>query len=96
MIEIAIAVALVAFGAAILLNVYRLVRGPDVLDRILALDTLYVNTIALILLLGIADGTAVYFEAALLIAAVAFVGTAALARYSGGRTERARTRRVRS
>ena len=83
MIRMAIAMAGVAFAAAILLNLYRLVRGPHALDRVLALDTLYVNMIALILLLGIADSTAVYFEAALIIAAVGFVGTTALAKYIG-------------
>lgn len=83
MIRMAIAIAWVAFAAAILLNLYRLVRGPHALDRVLALDTLYVNMIALILLLGIADSTAVYFEAALIIAAVGFVGTTALAKYIG-------------
>jgi len=83
MIRMAIAIAWVAFAAAIVLNLYRLARGPHALDRVLALDTLYVNMIALILLLGITDSTAVYFEAALIIAAVGFVGTTALAKYIG-------------
>ncbi|HSN72968.1 MAG TPA: K+/H+ antiporter subunit F [Steroidobacteraceae bacterium] len=83
MIEVATTIAGIVFGIAVLLNVYRLIRGPHALDRILALDTLYVNTIALILLLGIAESSAAYFEAALLIAAVGFIGTAALAKYVG-------------
>ncbi|MDC0661600.1 K+/H+ antiporter subunit F [Marinobacter sp. SS21] len=66
---------------AILLNVYRLLKGPDAPDRVLALDTLYINAIALIILLGIALGTRLYMESALLIAVMGFVGTVALAKY---------------
>jgi multicomponent K+:H+ antiporter subunit F len=66
---------------AALLNVYRLLRGPDAPDRVLALDTLYINAIALIILLGITLGTRLYLEAALLIAVMGFVGTVAMAKY---------------
>ncbi len=76
---IPIAFALVA--AAVVLNVWRLLRGPDAPDRILALDTLYINTIALLVLLGIHLDSALYFEAALLIAMMGFVGTVALCKY---------------
>jgi len=61
-------------GLAPLFNLYRL-RGPDVLDRVIALDTAYVNSIALIVLYGVHQRSSVYFEAAVLIAAVGFVGT---------------------
>ncbi len=70
-----------AFALAMLLNVYRLVRGPGWPDRILALDTLYVNTIAMLVLLGIRFDTALYFEAALLVAMLGFIGTVALAKF---------------
>lgn len=73
------AYALVAL--ALLLNFWRLLRGPGAPDRILALDTLYVNTIALLVLLGIHLGNAIYFEAALLIAMMGFVSTIALCKY---------------
>lgn len=76
---IPIAFALVSL--ALLLSFWRLLRGPDAPDRILALDTLYVNTIALLVLLGIHLGSAIYFEAALLIAMMGFVGTVALCKY---------------
>ncbi|HCW88688.1 MAG TPA: K+/H+ antiporter subunit F [Marinobacter sp.] len=66
---------------AVLLNTYRLLRGPDAPDRVLALDTLYINAIALIILLGITLGTRLYLEAALLIAVMGFVGTVAMAKY---------------
>lgn len=74
-----IAFALVALAVA--MNFWRLLMGPSLPDRILALDTLYVNTIALLVLLGIHLGSALYFEAALLIALMGFVGTVALCKY---------------
>lgn len=67
--------------AALLLSLWRLVIGPDQPDRILALDTLYVNTVALLMLLDIKLASSLYFEAALLIALFGFVGTVALAKF---------------
>ncbi|MEL6610279.1 MAG: K+/H+ antiporter subunit F [Pseudomonadota bacterium] len=75
---------IVSFGAVILSQVLAMVRvvlGPSVGDRILALDTMVVNAIALIVLLGISQGTSIYFEASLIIAMLGFVSTVALARF---------------
>ena len=66
---------------AMLLNLWRLARGPSMPDRILSLDTLGINTVALVMLLGIALGNAVFFEAALVIAVMGFVGTVALCKF---------------
>jgi multicomponent K+:H+ antiporter subunit F len=76
---LAIAAALV--GTAVGLALWRLVRGPSVPDRILALDTLAVNGIALLMLLGIQLDSTLYFEAGLLIAMMGFVGTVAFCKY---------------
>lgn len=76
-----IALCLVLMGLALLLCLARLIRGPDLPDRVLALDTLYINAIALLVLFGIWLGSDLYFEAALLIALLGFVGTVALAKY---------------
>ena len=73
--------AIGAFALALLLNAWRLLRGPGLADRILALDTLYINTLALLVLLGIWLGTEVYFEVALLIAMLGFVSTVVLSKY---------------
>ncbi|PZO04567.1 MAG: K+/H+ antiporter subunit F [Hyphomicrobiales bacterium] len=81
MIATACLIALIATSVAILLNLYRMVLGPDVTDRILALDTMVINAIALIVLLGIYYGTTMYFEAAMLIAMVGFVTTVAFCKY---------------
>lgn len=81
MITIALNITIALIALAVILNVYRLVRGPDAPDRVLALDTLYINAIALILLLDIQLGTRLYLEAALLIAVMGFIGTVTLAKY---------------
>lgn len=81
MIDTAVVVALHAIGVALLLSLYRLLRGPSVPDRILALDTLYVNTIALLILFGMYLDSSIYFEAALIIAMLGFVGTVMLSKY---------------
>jgi multicomponent K+:H+ antiporter subunit F len=77
----ALAIAFLLVSAALLMSLARLVLGPDEPDRILALDTLYVNTVALLVLLGMQLGSNLYFEAALLIALFGFVGTVALAKF---------------
>jgi multicomponent K+:H+ antiporter subunit F len=79
--DMALSVALVAVTIAVVLCAWRLFRGPETTDRILALDTLYMNSVALIVLLGILWNTALLFEAALLVAMLGFASTVALARY---------------
>lgn len=68
-------------GAAMLLAVLRLMRGPTIEDRVLALDTLYVDALALLVLMGILLDTRVYFETALVMAVLGFVATVAVAGY---------------
>jgi multicomponent K+:H+ antiporter subunit F len=70
-----------AFVLALLFGAFRLLRGPGLPDRILALDTMYVNCIALLLLFGIQFDTEILFEAALIVALLGFVGTVALSKY---------------
>lgn len=77
----AVDAGIVAISAAMLLCGWRLVAGPRITDRLLALDTLYVSAVALIVLLGIRWDTALLFEAALIVAMLGFVSTVALARY---------------
>jgi multicomponent K+:H+ antiporter subunit F len=81
MIGHALAFAFACVGLAILLNLYRLLAGPGRTDRILALDTMVINAIALIVLFGISEATSLYFEAALLLAMVGFVGTVAYCKF---------------
>jgi multicomponent K+:H+ antiporter subunit F len=62
---------------------WRLLLGPDILDRVLALETLYTNAIAVVILLGLKFATQLYFEAALLMAMLGFIGTVVTARFVG-------------
>jgi multicomponent K+:H+ antiporter subunit F len=81
MIAWALGFGFAALGLALGLNLWRLFKGPDVADRILALDTMVINAIGIIVLAGIAGGTASAFEAALLLAMVGFVGTVAYCKF---------------
>jgi multicomponent K+:H+ antiporter subunit F len=80
-IDTALNFALAAVGLATLLCGWRLLRGPSLIDRVLALDTLYINVVALVVLLGIQRRSSLLFEAALIVAMLGFVSTVALARY---------------
>jgi multicomponent K+:H+ antiporter subunit F len=77
----ALDVSTLAVAAALILCTWRLARGPEVVDRLLALDTLYLNIVALVVLLGIRLQTALLFEAALVVAMLGFVSTVAISRY---------------
>lgn len=81
MLTYAVYIALTLFSVAILLNLYRLIVGPDIVDRILALDTMAINLIAVIVLTGILLGSTILFESALLIALMGFISTVAITRY---------------
>ncbi len=78
---LALDIAVGAVSLALLLCAWRLLRGPQPVDRVLAVDTLYLNVVALVVLLGIRLQTALLFEAALIVAMLGFVSTVALARY---------------
>lgn len=79
--NLSLMIAFAAVAGSQVLALIRLVIGPGTGDRILALDTMVVNAIGLIVLLGISQGTALYFEAALIIAMLGFVSTVAYARF---------------
>jgi len=79
--EIAIVISFVALTLGQLLSMVRLVMGPTAGDRILALDTMVINALGLVVMVGLYQGVQVYFEVALLIAMLGFVSTVALARF---------------
>ena len=79
--NLALIIAFVAVALAQVMCMVRLIIGPSTSDRILALDTMVVNAIGLIVLLGIAQGTRIYFEASLIIAMLGFGSTVAYARF---------------
>lgn len=81
MIDIVIVAGMHVVGLAMVLALWRLLRGPTAPDRILALDTLYISAIAQLILFGMLLDTEIYFEAALIIAMLGFVGTVVLSKY---------------
>jgi multicomponent K+:H+ antiporter subunit F len=81
MIGYALMFGFVAVSLALLMNLWRLALGPTVIDRVLAVDTMVINTIALIILFGIQVDTALYFESALLLAMFSFISTVAFCRF---------------
>ena len=76
-----IIVAQVFLAVAMALAAFRMFRGPRAKDRVLALDTLYVNSMLLLMVFGIRTGQVVYFEASLVIGMLGFVATVALAKF---------------
>lgn len=81
MIDVVIPVAFGMILLALLLNFWRLLRGPTSVDRVVALDTMYVNSLALLVLVGVQRDNSLYFEVGLIIAMLGFVGTIALAKF---------------
>lgn len=84
--SIALNIALVSVVVAFGLTLFRLVRGPSAADRILALDTLAINGIAFLVLTGMQRQSDVFFEVALLLAMMGFVGTVSLCKHIEGRS----------
>lgn len=81
MLTLALPIAFTMVILAMVLNLWRLTWGPSLPDRILAFDTLAINTIALVMLYDIALESADYFESALTLAVIGFVSTAALCKF---------------
>lgn len=77
----AVIAAQVLLVLAMSFSVIRMMRGPRAQDRVLALDTLYVNAMLLLVTLGVRTGSSLYFEASLIIALLGFAGTVALSKF---------------
>lgn len=73
--------AQICIAAAMVSAAVRLFIGPAAQDRVLAFDSLYMNGMLMLLILGIRSASAAYFDMALLIALFGFVGTVALAKF---------------
>ena len=81
MTDLALSFATGSFGLALAMNLWRLMTAPTLADRVMALDTMAINVIALVVLLGVATGIGAVFEVALVIAMVGFVSSLAYARF---------------
>ena len=71
----------IILAAAMVCSSYRVVSGPRAQDRVVGLDSLYINGMLLKLVFGSHSGRTLYFEAALIIAILGFVGTVAVAKF---------------
>ncbi|WP_119677934.1 monovalent cation/H+ antiporter complex subunit F [Indioceanicola profundi] len=76
-VHIAMVVMLVSFVLAVI----RLLRGPTLPDRIVAVDLFGLLAVAFISLYAVYDRQPVYVDAAIALALVAFFGTVAYARF---------------
>jgi len=76
-----LALAQMLLGIAVGCAAFRILQGPRAQDRVLGFDTMYVNAMLLLLTFGIRSGNTLYFEAALAMALLGFVGTVALAKF---------------
>jgi multicomponent K+:H+ antiporter subunit F len=81
MIDMALLFAMGCFGLSLLLNLVLLMRGPGLPDRVLAVDTMVINVIALIVLYGLHTRNGINFEAAVLFAMTGFVSTVAFSKF---------------
>ena len=79
--DIALIITFIALALGTILSIVRLLLGPSSGDRILALDTMVINMLGIVVVLGIHQGVQIYFEVSLLIAMLGFVSTVALARF---------------
>ncbi|MBB3317985.1 MULTISPECIES: K+/H+ antiporter subunit F [unclassified Rhizobium] len=77
----AVSIAQLMLVAAMAIASIRMFIGPRAQDRIIALDTFYINAMLLLVTFGVGTGRVVYFEAALVIGMLGFVATVALAKF---------------
>lgn len=79
--SVSVLIAQVMLVAAMAIVSIRMFRGPRAQDRIIGLDTFYINAMLLLLTFGISTGRVIYFETALVIGMLGFVSTVALAKF---------------
>jgi len=81
MLAYVVTLSLFGVAASLALCLYRLLLGPTIVDRVLALDTMSTNVLALIVVLSIHWRTTVYLESVIVLALLAFVATVTIAKY---------------
>jgi multicomponent Na+:H+ antiporter subunit F len=74
-------ISLCMMGVAILLAAVRLIRGPSLPDRVIALDLISILVAGATAIYAIASGQAAYLDVATILALISFLGTVAFARY---------------
>ncbi|MFC7380014.1 K+/H+ antiporter subunit F [Brevundimonas sp. GCM10030266] len=79
--DLGLTAALILLALAMAFAAYRIIRGPRAQDRVLGMDTLYLNGMLITVVFGIRTGSDLYFEAALIIGMLGFAATVALAKF---------------
>ena len=81
MLEIVVTIALLALAIAMVCLIYRVIKGPTAPDRVIALDAIGINLVAIIALVSIMLKTSAFLDIILLIAILAFIGTVTFSKY---------------
>ena len=74
-------VVLAMLSVAMFLAFWRLLRGPSLPDRVVALDLIALLSIGFIAIYDITTNDAVFLDVAIALGLVAFLGTISFARY---------------
>lgn len=80
-VDLASLVALIVLGLALLLSIVRIVIGPTLSDRVLALDLMTVVAMGFVGAVAVRTGLMLYLDIAIALALLGFLATVALARY---------------
>ncbi|WP_087973755.1 Na(+)/H(+) antiporter subunit F1 [Oceanobacillus rekensis] len=81
MIEAMLLTALFIYGIAIAISAYRIIAGPSLPDRVVALDMIGVMLVSSIAIISVLQGTKAYLEVILILAILAFISTIAFSKY---------------
>lgn len=81
MFELVLQISLVGLSIAMIGLLYRVIKGPSIPDRVIALDAIGINLIAMVAIFSIILQTHAYFEVILLIGILSFIGTTAFSKY---------------
>ncbi len=84
MVDLLIHVAAILAGLALLMVLYRFIKGPSPVDRVIAFDGMTIVTITAILLGALAEGRGIYLDVALVYALLSFLGVIVVARFLEG------------
>lgn len=76
-----LAIALFMYSISIFLYLYRILKGPTTSDKVVALDSIGMNLVAIVALLSMLLDTSAYLDVILLIALLAFIGTVSFAKF---------------
>lgn len=79
--DLAITIGLVIASGVTLLAGYRVIRGPTTPDRVVGLDAIGTNVVAVAVLFALQTGRGFFIDVGLVLAIIGFISTVAVARY---------------